>query len=166
MKPYFKFIPILIYLSSFSCGKINLKPDTPNLGYYFYCKVNGVDFYPSGKDGDIWNRSLKCTYFGNAISINATNAPLLVAIGIWDLPNNIKVMNYGYDSTNYEIRGIYDKSFALDKYLSSDNININITSIDTIQKLIAGTFYFDAYNETTNDSVKVTDGKFNLYYNQ
>ena len=165
MKRILYLFPILIYLSSFSCGKNNLKPDTPNPGYYFYCKVNGVDFYPSSH-GDIWNRSLQCTYYGNSFSIDATNAPINVSIGILDPLNNIKLMDYGYDPQKYEIAGIYDKTLAADRYISSDIIHINITSIDTTQKLITGTFYFDAYNETTNDSVKVTDGKFNLYYNQ
>ena len=41
---------------------------------------------------------------------------------------------------------------------------IHTTLLDKSKKLIGGTFHFDAYNEHTDDSARVTEGQFNLYY--
>jgi hypothetical protein len=41
---------------------------------------------------------------------------------------------------------------------------LNFTKLDTINRIIAGTFSFTLYN-TWNDSVVVTDGRFDLTYN-
>lgn len=40
---------------------------------------------------------------------------------------------------------------------------INILRLDTINYIIAGTFYFDAVNKE-GDTIKVTDGRFDLKY--
>ncbi|MBC7557338.1 MAG: hypothetical protein H7195_10295, partial [Chryseobacterium sp.] len=40
---------------------------------------------------------------------------------------------------------------------------VNITKLDRVNKIISGTFWFEATNENNpNDKVSVTDGRFDL----
>ncbi|WP_262713590.1 DUF6252 family protein [Pedobacter aquae] len=41
---------------------------------------------------------------------------------------------------------------------------LEIKSIDTVNRRMTGTFYFDPYNEKTKQTVKITSGTFNLKY--
>lgn len=53
-------------------------------------------------------------------------------------------------------KGRYTTSFTSDGEL-------NITKLDTLQKIISGTFYFDAINEE-GEIVEIRDGRFDLKY--
>jgi len=41
---------------------------------------------------------------------------------------------------------------------------LTITTLDKANKIIAGTFYFEAFNVIQNKTVRVTEGKFRLQY--
>jgi hypothetical protein len=41
---------------------------------------------------------------------------------------------------------------------------MNITRLDTVSQIISGTFYFDCINEETNDTLHITDGRFDMHY--
>jgi hypothetical protein len=55
-------------------------------------------------------------------------------------------------------------SFSQTTLEVTDNGNITITTLDKTNKIIAGTFYFEAYNTVQNKTVNISEGKFRLQY--
>jgi hypothetical protein len=45
----------------------------------------------------------------------------------------------------------------------SYNGQLNVTHLDTIKQIVSGTFYFTAINDK-GDTVKITDGRFDMHY--
>jgi len=70
------------------------------------------------------------------------------------------------DYNNASLR-VYDENgkstFDSWRIYNPNSGSINILRLDTINNIIAGTFYFDAVNKE-GDTIKVTDGRFDLKY--
>jgi hypothetical protein len=75
----------------------------------------------------------------------------------------IKNIGNHYDSTNfYFLRN--GSTYQNLRFLSSGKLEV--TKLDTINKIIAGTFEITVYKSgNTNDSLKITEGRFDFKYN-
>jgi len=168
-KPISKLVILVVALLS-SCSSCK-KTDPPvsfNPGYHFYCKVDGVVFNPEYETG-IGTETIRTKLlFGDSVlSISADKLLENVRFSIWT-GNTIQIGTHSlFPSLNKINIGIYDKNSTDLIELTTDSTHtgyINITQLDKTNKLVAGDFEFDAYNATTNDTVHITEGKFNLYY--
>lgn len=68
---------------------------------------------------------------------------------------------------NPRFGGDYKNStIHMDQYYtdSKHTDQLEIISLDKINRIIQGTFYFKAYNSYRNDFVSITDGEFPLNY--
>jgi len=62
----------------------------------------------------------------------------------------------------YEIKPNYDSNLY---YVDTFHIgSLHILRLDSINHIMSGTFYFDAYNKYLNKTVKITDGRFDYRY--
>jgi hypothetical protein len=41
---------------------------------------------------------------------------------------------------------------------------VTITRFDTINQIVSGTFFFDCVNKETNDTMHITEGRFDMHY--
>ncbi|MGI8893395.1 MAG: DUF6252 family protein [Bacteroidia bacterium] len=78
-------------------------------------------------------------------------------LGDYDLYNGTHVISF-----RKIIDGSYHK-FIVD---SLHNGKVSITKVDTVAGIIAGTFYFDAIDTTTNEVVHITEGRFDVKFAQ
>ena len=63
----------------------------------------------------------------------------------------------------YKIRGyVIDKDISYINFGDIPNGMVTITYIDTVKKIISGRFYFDAKEENGTQTIKITDGRFDL----
>ncbi len=142
------------------------KEDTPQpfSQVYFSCKIDGVPFNPEYKT-DFGYRSIDANKSGNSLLISADGIESGIGIGISNdrIEKNIPYKLHINSSLN---SAIFKKNrFSTESYIT-DSINIGyiiFTELDTINNIIVGTFYFDAYDSTKNDTVHITDGKFRAY---
>ena len=117
-------------------------------------------------DGTPWYaESAPCFLTGlNNISINATptvqNQQLSIfyftqySVGTHQLDGANNFFQYGADTTT----GYYAQA--------SNPATLNITEFNTSTKKIVGTFFGVLYNQGKTDSIVITDGKFDLHYQQ
>jgi hypothetical protein len=87
-----------------------------------------------------------------------------VAIGIIDLTN---IQTKTYELNGRRNGGTYKNSTITNDRYDTDSLrkgNLSITAIDRVDKIISGTFHFQAYNPVQDKTVNVTDGKFRLKY--
>ena len=162
---------IAVFLTSFSCGKKN--PYTKKTtGKYFYCKIDGVDYYPeqdpvfnSGKAliGKIENDDSLFTIS----SYNLKDED--ISIGVWDA-TQISLKSYTLSLNKaYSSSATYDNTPLGSGQYNTDSLNLGsivITKLDKVQKLIEGTFSFKCYNQLTNKTANITDGEFSLFFNK
>ncbi len=54
-----------------------------------------------------------------------------------------------------------------EKYYFTDNTHIGeltILKLDSINRIVSGTFYFTGFDKNTGDSVSIKDGRFDIHY--
>ena len=129
--------------------------------YYFKCKVDGKEYIPNNCANCLTSEILRDTI----LMIRGNRGFETLGIGIND--------NRGIQTGNYLLNEVIgrrgDYKFATtpnDRYFTN-TINtglLKISTIDRTQKIITGTFQYNAYNIITNKTVKITDGKFRLQY--
>ena len=141
----------------------------------FSCKINGVDWKPEGGSnatGGIKSLSIdvgKYPYF-NAISIDAlkqirdsrtgdnlTFEGFNFAVSL--LPPNSTHLIYG---NNF----FYNFKNGCSSYYpdSLPSNRVTILALDTLSKIVKGTFEFEAKSPTCKQTVVITDGKFEVKY--
>src|SRR4051812_10440525 len=150
-------LSFFIILCSNNCKK------APPLGdFYFRCKVDGQSYAPNN-----CANCTQCDFLGDTTLILGGNRGFeTLGIGLNDF-SGIKPSTYILNNVPGR-RGDYKNSTMVDDRYFTDSTRtgeIIINSIDINNKVISGTFYFEAYNEFRDDSVNVTDGKFRLKYN-
>ena len=166
MKTYLLLLIGIIFCLT-SCKKDKDKKPVARLDI-FECKVNGQLWLPEVSNAWIENK-LESSYQSGVFSVSARKKR--------GLPNPIseKIYYSGYFFTTgeYELTGWpHDMSFSkiLDNSLHifrTDSLHtgkVTITKVDTVAGIIAGTFYFDAIDTTTNEVVHITEGKFDVKY--
>lgn len=89
-------------------------------------------------------------------------------IGLFSRDNEIVETNYLLNHERKRHDALYDNTIGnpSDIY-RTDSLRIGkltLTALDKTKQIISGTFYFEAYNEVQNKTIKITDGKFRLKY--
>lgn len=138
-----------------SCNKEHL-PE-----YYFKCKLNGQEYVPDNCANCTQGKILQDT----VLIIGGNRSFESLGIGIND-GGGIKVGNYILNEIIGR-RGDYKFSTSPnDRYFTdaTHTGSLTITTLDKTNKIIAGTFSFQAYNSVQNKTVNITEGKFRLQY--
>ena len=132
--------------------------------FYFQCKVDGVLYEPD----NCANCKAKEMYGDSLFSLGANSGN--EALGLAILKHSISIGAYSLGKAIIENKGtaLYDNTIGNPSDIfRTDSIRtgvVNITELDRTNKIIVGTFSFDAYNIPKNKIVKVTEGKFRLNY--
>ena len=148
-------------LSACSCHKTPVEPAFQNS---FSCKINGQLWEPNGKDG----------FFGFQKTLSFYFAPNETGLGIYadNKRDNQFISIACYCNAQ---KGIYKMrigsflefgkvcSFVLDTLKSR---TITLTKIDSVKRILVGEFDYTVYKTggTCSDTLKITDGKFELNY--
>lgn len=152
---------ILIGLSSiFATCRRNPLPD-PN-SFYFIAKLNGQDYVPSN-----CANCLKAQVLGDTVFLMNANAGFeTILVGVTKKPSFI-IGNYTLNSPSSG--GAYKNSTTPTDRYDTDATRTGqlvITEVDKVNKIVAGTFYFQAYNPVQNATVNITEGSFRLQYQE
>jgi hypothetical protein len=162
-----------------SCKKqpvdqLSLLPSATQTGANtFGCLVNGLAFTPGGK-GLIDGPVLSCKYGlyanGYFFNLNASRK---------DHSGNFTAVSIQTDSLKISegetvpLTRFLLPGYACGFYLGSlsDHITndcargqLMITHLDTINRIVSGTFHFNAVS-TSGDTLKITNGRFDMHYN-
>lgn len=180
---------LLIFLCSLligsSCRKhkpvdpvSQLPPETQTGANTFGCLVNGQVFKPGGNSLSGPNLSSVYQYLylnslnGYVFSVNAADKKD---------PCDIKQIGFRFDSISMNV-GTYlltlmqkgkggggyqllKCSQTFEEFLTNDQVagQLNLKKFDTINQIASGTFWFNAVNPN-GDTVKITDGRFDVRY--
>ncbi len=154
---------ILFCLFSFALLNSSCKKDQLPT-FYFQCKVDGVLYEPD----NCANCNAKELIGDTVLLLGANRGNEALSIAI--LKHNIAIGNYNLSNalTENNGSGIYDNTignpsdiFRTDSLRSG---TINITELDKTNKIIVGSFAFEAFNIPQNKIVKITEGRFRLNY--
>lgn len=171
---------ISVFLLLTTCKKNNTPPDTlPPVtqtgANTFGCKVNG----------EVWVPYYSCGYLGNPcgemqVDIHPLSQYSLLPISVSILVNRFHNGDDSYFSIGFETDAqgnIYDSAYINfsgkgvgnppvngDYHKSFNTTNtFQITKLDTINKIISGTFYL-VLKKDFNDSIVVEDGRFDFKF--
>ena len=153
-----------------------LPPETQTGANTFGCLINGKAFLPKGSGFGgpvlscfyIHNTSTEQGYFFGLTASDKSNTSdvygigigtdsLQVSIGTHSLTNKGKGNFYGlYSRVNNQGSNQYYTS-------SKDPGVITITKFDEQKQIVSGTFHFNVVTET-NDTLKITEGRFDMHY--
>lgn len=161
MKCTYTFILLLSLFTLLTAGSCK-KERLPE--YYFKCKLNGQEYVP-----DNCANCRTANVLGDTLLIVGANR-YLESIGI-------DVLEYPLKENVYTLRRRRSASAGTADYdntignpsdiFHTDSLRtgqLTITTLDKTNKIVAGTFYFEAYNAVQNKTVKITDGFFRLKY--
>jgi hypothetical protein len=155
-------------------SKDQLPPETQTGANTVGCLVNGVVFLP--KQSGL-NSALECNY-------ELINGKFYFNLRFSDYVNGIKTVAVQTHDLNLQINqtyslnvdtftdpnilgggGIY--SISTLNHFSTNTIKtgeLKITRLDLPNSIISGTFWFDAFNNSTNQSVEIRQGRFDMHY--
>ncbi len=182
------FILFLFFGSLTYCSKTNdLPPESQTGTGTFACKINGVNWQYKDPDYEFLSTKPKTSwefdksYLGGYLSIGALRYPdgknssdfiILVADSLIQLTERkvnksffsdfgVKYLNYVANNSLCENFSTYPSNDTTKNYYSSGELTI--TKLDQSAKIIAGTFYC-TIKQTGCDTLKITDGRFDLKY--
>lgn len=144
---------------------VSCKKDGDEIDSGFVCKLNGKTWRPYVDDfklqetqahiidkGATFYVLARNTRSREHISFAVSNSGKMVQIGTYEL-NSMKAPVGLYDKNDFQ--GVYSTKPGYEGTLE-------IIKIDDVLKRISGRFSFNAHNETTNESVSISNGSFNL----
>jgi hypothetical protein len=178
------FSKLLLCLSLFilfiqsSCKKEKLPPETATGANTLGCKVNGEIFVPSGGDPTIGWYPVQ----GGGVSVGNVNGMRVEATsknqkfidlyikninapGIYNLDKNTSPFPDATKPESYGSYAVKDNNGNYSTFVTNSSYSgwINVKHI-LPGGIYAGTFEFTAYNIQTGDTVKITDGRFDVKY--
>lgn len=161
MKNILLILPALLFTLIFATCKKDPKPGKDD--FYFQCKINGKTYIPNS-----CANCVTCAILGDTTFLLGGNAGFeALDIGVIKL-DKISITETTYIlNNNPQQNGTYDISPLVNDIYKTDSIRkgkLQIMTIDKSNKIVSGTFYFEAYNAYRNDSVSVTAGKFRWKY--
>ena len=185
-KYIFYVVLLLIFTTLMQCNKNGVSPETQTGAGIFTCKINGMPWtyrnpnYEFLSTKPVTNWEFDKSNMGGYLTISGLRYPdginssdfiFLQADSLLILKekiiDNFNGYNFGmvykdYLSTDtrcdeYKTTSLYTSK----NYLSSGKLII--TKLDQSAKIIAGTFYCTIY-QTGCDTLKITDGRFDLKY--
>lgn len=182
------FLFLILQLTLFSCSKDDnksqkpidqLPPATQTGANTAGCLVNGEAFLPKGTS--LGGPILSCFYqqnqYGYHLGLSIVNKTFDIdkVINVAANPSQL------VENTTYSLIDIKDNSVSyisnFGEYTIYSNVSspisfettntvtgeLKITKLDTQQRIISGTFWYDAIN-TNNEKVQVREGRFDMHY--
>jgi hypothetical protein len=148
-----------------------LPPITQTGENTFGCYVNGELWLPEGG----WQSpALNADYYNNFVYISAVDVGQNPHTGFhldfgkvfrdtsFDIHNYLDSAAYQYFVYNV---GYSAPTVIFDYYpIALNSGEFNLLKLDTINRIIAGTFHFVAIDTLSGDSVRIEDGRFDLRY--
>jgi hypothetical protein len=171
MKKYLFILFVLLALISVKCSKSNFGDKLPPVTTFgantFGCKVNGKVWMPYGGFGvdALTINDISKSYLKPSAQLLVSNRKNGERSDIDIMILNLKLIPYKYEIYNYLNTGLL-YSDGSNSYEPFDTFGIvNITRLDTVAKIISGTFSFTGYTDKTHTKqVSITDGRFDLHY--
>ena len=158
---HLKLFTLLILATIAIAASCNKTPTPAPDDFYFRCKINGQTYIPNS-----CANCITCTIYKDTTFLLGGNAGFeAIAIGVINKPEIIAkayILN-----SNIANGGTYKNSTTTTDRFDTDATRVGqliITSIDKVNRIIIGTFYFQAYNPVQNKTVDVTEGEFRLKY--
>ena len=182
----------LIIATTTQCNKTNVDPDglppeTQTGAGTFACKINGVvwkykdpnyeflstkpktrcEFDPSYQNGNL--------YIGGVQYLDGINEDNFLVVSADSLltfkeraANNVGKFHFGMEYTLYNSSNSTCTDFSTTRLIDKtsnffSNGKLIITKLDQTTRIISGTFYATIY-QTGCDTLKITDGRFDLKY--
>lgn len=127
----------------------------------FGCLVNGEAFVP------IYSTDADAVYQQGSLEIGGNQNSQARNIIIWVIDPHLTIGNYPLDGSVYHIARFYDQKTKCEYLTRSEEGlqgTLTITRIDRERYILSGLFSFTAYSEDCQDTVRVTDGRFDLQY--
>lgn len=168
----------LLLISNTRCKKSatppNIPPPVTEEGKNtFGCKVNGKIWRPYATCHAFWGR--QCLELGFEVYPGDTlhKLPMSFVLQTESNTDSSGFLMYTYASNITQTGNIIDSVNLMFFKLGNQYYNhppnhssgvVNVTKLDTVNNIMAGTFSFTLYN-STNDSVVVSDGRFDLTFN-
>ena len=155
-KNWFFIIALLPCFLFSKCKKDEVLPE-----YYIRCKIDGLNYLPNNCANCMRGQILRDTVF----LMNANADYQTVGIGFYDGEKiGIKTYNLNGKTTG---SAVYKNSTTTNDIFKTDSVRIGkltVSVLDKTNKIIQGTFYFQAFNSLQNKTVTITEGKFRLKY--
>lgn len=129
----------------------------------FVCKVDGEKLRPS-KNGDFKAHPLRTSFKDTSLFINGSNSTKSAGFYIRD-KDGITVKEYELSvKQNKKEFGWGSYADFTDTYNTDTNFigKVEIVNIDYDKEIISGRFEFTAKHRWKNETVKITNGKFNV----
>jgi hypothetical protein len=100
---------------------------------------------------------------GNSLSQTVVIAGVFNSDGTYLIPPNLVALT---DTSSYcaAISSVNPLTGIGDKEYWNTNGTLVITKVDRATGIIAGTFEYDAYSPECNDTVRITEGRFDVRY--
>ena len=172
------FTTAFVFLFCTTCKKTSpakvLPPITQTGASTFGCKINGqvwVPYYPCNDAS--WNGAVELAYSFNSANKNSV-LPMSFGINAENFKDK-NSLHIGTIGTLYGTGNIIDTLYI--DFLANSGVYSNcigcpesnshmfkITKLDTVAKIISGTFSFTLYG--SSDSIVITDGRFDLQIGQ
>ncbi|MEZ4906554.1 MAG: hypothetical protein R2771_02670 [Saprospiraceae bacterium] len=132
---------------------------------FFRCKVNGKEWHNEGYG--FYGDDSAIQYFDRPYD-TLHNGGFIVDMNYRPNENILESLNFavsknlieGENLANYYQFGIFSPSFKLYKTDESYSNSLFIEEIDSMSRIITGTFEFRAITKDGQDTVLVTDGEF------
>jgi hypothetical protein len=148
-----------------SCKEDDLPKPTQNGSGTFACKVDGKVYTPKSDDfkKSAKRAGLNGDVLGIAGVISAANHYEVVS---FRLENFSGVGTYILDTENETFGNYRDKEDKVYKTNATYTGKVKITHFDQNKKIVSGTFDFKAQNAESKEVVHVSEGRFDLYYDE
>lgn len=145
-----------------TCNKPQDTVPDPN-SFYFRCKINGQTYIPNS-----CANCITCSILGDTTFLLGGNAGFeAVFIGVINT-TGVQIISTAYVlNDNPRYGATYKNSTTTNDRFDTDATRTGqlvITSLDKSNRIVTGTFYFQAYNPVQNKTVDVTEGIFRLRY--
>ena len=157
---HLKIFTLLVLATIAIAASCNKTPTPAPDDFYFRCKINGQTYIPNNCANCMVGKLLGDT----ALLINGNAGYETVLIGVTNKP--IIQTSYLLNS-NITNGGTYKNSTTTTDRFDTDATRTGqllLTSLDKANRIITGTFYFQAYNPVQNKTINITDGEFRLKY--
>ena len=133
------------------------------------CLVNGDLFLPKGAGSLIGQYNFKDNSVKGSfrLAITRRSEREAVRIVLYNMVFDTGYYKLGYNNIYIGSARYYNITDHVDSYYCGDaNFGIlHITKIDTIERIICGTFAFDAVNqENDQDTIRIREGRFDVKF--
>lgn len=160
-----------------ACNKSDGLPPATSWGANtFGCKINGNSYIPDKYEPSVGIYPIVGVFYSDVdnnrgIYIHTSKYDSFLDIylkkvdgaGVYYLNFNTWPMPYAVRPDNYGYYAKWNGSATIDYYTTAKYTGkVILTVADRTTRIIAGTFEFTGYNPSTKDSIRITDGRFDV----